>query len=116
MRSLRPVFFIGLCVLAPLCHSTQAADIAFDVLRPGTYSIEVRGMLCFACADAIRDQLERIEGIENVLADFDSRTFFLTVGKNHTVPVPAIKQALRKASKKINLGTEFTLEKLRYSA
>lgn len=98
----------------PQAPTAKKETRAFSVLLPGVYSCEVRGMICTACAGEIVESLKAVAGVESARVDFDRRLLLLTVAQDKAVPVVALRRALQRAARRIDLGTSFTVGKIEY--
>lgn len=86
----------------------------YTELKSGVYDCELAGMMCLACAGMIKEELLRVEGVQGAWIDFDTRILRLEIKPKKIVPVNAVKRALARATRRIDLGSEFVLGPIRY--
>lgn len=86
----------------------------YTELKSGVYDCELKGMMCLACAGMIKEELLRVDGVQGAWVDFDTRILRLEIKPKKVVPVNAVKRALARATRRIDLGTEFALGAVRY--
>ncbi len=93
---------------------TTALPTYYSELPPGRYSVGVRGMLCTVCARAIVQEWAKLPGVEKAVMDFDKEQAIVTVRLDRTLPVSALRKALRRAEKDANLSARYELLQIQY--
>ncbi len=93
---------------------TTALPAYYTELPPGRYSVGVRGMLCTVCARAIAAEWAKVPGVEKASMDFDKDEGVVVVRLDRTLPVSALRKALRRAEKTANLGGRYELLQIQY--
>lgn len=86
----------------------------FNLLRAGTYECEVTGMICQSCSRGITKAVSEVDGVEKAVVDLERGLLRLTVSDGRTIPMSAVERALAKAEARVNLGTSFRIQKIRY--
>lgn len=103
-----------LAATAAASAPAPAIPIYYTELPPGRYTIGVRGMLCTVCARAIAQEWAKVPGIQKATMDFDKEQGVVSVRLDRTVPVSALRKALRRAEKAANLGARYELQTIQY--
>ena len=108
---------LALCLLSA-AGSARAGNSSlptyYSELPPGRYSVGVRGMLCTVCARAIAAEWAKVPGVEKATMDFGRDEGVVTVRLDRTLPVAALRKALRRAEKVANLGARYELQQIQY--
>ena len=81
----------------------------------GRYRAVVSGVQCNACTRAIVESLKAIKGMESASFDFEEGILWFTVAKGKSVRPGPIRRALKRASRRVKLGTRLEITELRYA-
>lgn len=103
----------GLLLDAPLARGAQPKRL--QDLIPGRYAVRVTGMLCAVCAKTIVAELSKLPEVESAKADFEKDQILVTIKLERTLRLSALRRSLRLAAKRVNLGTQFEIEDMRYT-
>ena len=108
--------FVLLLALAATAASAAPAPAPEGLadLRGGRYAVKIEGLLCSACTRAILDEISRFKDVQAVTADFDKSELVITVKLDRTVSVSALRKALKRAAKRVNLDTRFEIDSIYY--
>lgn len=71
-------------------------------------------MLCAVCAKTIVAELSKLGELESAKADFEKDQIVVTIKLERTLRIASLRRALRLAAKRVNLGTQFEIEDIRY--
>lgn len=94
--------------------AASSAPAEYKDLTPGRYVVKVGGMLCAVCARGLAEAVSALDEVAEAKVDFDDEQLALTVKKDKTLKIAALRKAFHKASKRINLGVELDIEGIRY--
>jgi hypothetical protein len=83
-------------------------------LPAGRYSVPLKGLLCAVCTRAIAAEWAKLPAVEKVEADYDSGKAVVTVRLGKTLPVSALRRALRRAERTANLGAQYDIGDIAY--
>lgn len=118
-RAMKPLALAMLATLFLSAAGTGAQprgseERRFSYLRPGLYDIGLEGLVCTACAEAIRQAVSAVNGIDGAEVDFEKAVLRVSVAKGRGVKMSALERALAQASQRVRLGTSFRLGSVRY--
>ena len=85
----------------------SAGAMTYAVLPSGRYNIAVLGMLTTTCGRAIEMELAKLPEVASASVDFDAERLDLTVKVNHALSSSALRKALHRAARIINLETDY---------
>ncbi len=108
-KSVFPIVFVLLALLALALAAPIVAQQGKDVMAAGTYTANVKAIVCGGCGPLIKQTLEGIKQIEAVSVDQTQKTVQFTVKKNTTVKLADVQKALKNASNKMGMGADYTL-------
>lgn len=94
--------------------SSKTASRELSDLKGGRYSVKVSGLLCSACVRAIVAEVSQLREVDDVKADFDRSELLVRVKPDRVVTLSALRRALNKAAKKVNLDAHYEVESVRY--
>ena len=122
MRKTARVVLLALAAAAaPAARAAaaRAADapgpaVAYRELPPGRYSVELRGMICTVCARAIAAEWAKDPALAKASVDYHTESGLIDLRLDRTLPVSALRKALRRAERVANLGARCTLGEIRY--
>ncbi len=112
--TVRPVVtaaILGLALVAII--GTAGAAAADETLSPGTYTANVKAIVCGGCGPLIKRTLEGMKEIQSASVDQKAKTVEFTVKKDNTVKVSDIQAALKAAADKMGMGADYTLSNVR---
>lgn len=98
----------------PQAKPAKRAPRRYVELKSGVYDCELGGMICLACAGMVEEELKRVDGVLGAWVDFEARVLRVEIKPKRVVPLNAIKRGLARATRRIDLGTSFTLGAIRY--
>ena len=67
-----------------------------------------------ACARAIVEEVAKRPGVESAKADFEKSQLVIKVKPGGSLTVDALRKLLKKAARRVNLGTEFEIKRVAY--
>lgn len=98
----------------PDLTTAKPPDVVFTELKTGRYALKVQGLLCTACTRAAVEELSKLASIQKVEADFDDAEIVVFIKKDRKVSMSSVRRALRKAARRVNLGTHFEVASVVY--
>lgn len=101
-------------LLSPL-SARGAEPKRLQDLASGRYAVRVSGMLCAVCAKTIVAELSKLPAVESAKADFEKDQILVTIKLERTLRLSTLRRSLRLAAKRVNLGTQFEIEDIRYT-
>lgn len=102
---LLPLLLASLLMGAPLSESE---------LPSGRYAVKISGMLTTTCGRAIERELAKLPAVESASVDFDSETATVTVKLDAVLTQAALRRALRRAARLVDLGTRYEPGEIKY--
>lgn len=84
-----------------------------DVLTAGTYTANVKAIVCGGCAQIIKESLQGMKEIGSVSVDSAQKTVQFTVKENKSVKLADVQKVLKSAAKKMGMGADYTLSDLK---
>jgi hypothetical protein len=108
---------LALLLAAALTSPATAASPTareFTELPPGRYTIAVSGLLTTVCSRAIAAEWAALPEVESASVDFEKSTAHVAVRLDRTLPVAALRKALRRAERLANLGASYDLRDITY--
>ena len=99
---------------AAFAAPSAAPPEALADLTSGRYDIKVSGMLCSACGRAVLKELSKLEELESVKPDPGQDRVTVVVKLQKVLRISTLRRSLRRAARKVNLGTSFEVESVRY--
>lgn len=97
-----------------LAAPAASAKQAFPDLAAGRYEIRMDGMLCHTCARIITEEVAALPQVEKAQADFERGVLTVTIRSGQTLKMRRLQRALRRASKRADLDTQFTIQAVEY--
>jgi hypothetical protein len=79
------------------------------VLAAGTYTANVKAIVCGGCGPLIKETLQSMKEIDAVSVDSAKKTVQFSVKKNTTVKLADIQKILDGAATKMGMGADYTL-------
>jgi hypothetical protein len=110
-RILLPLCALGMLAASP---GRSAEGLAYTELPAGRYGITITGMLTTTCARAIEQEAAKLPEVSSAQAGFDSNRLVLEVRLNHTLLISVLDKTLRRASRKVDLGTDYRISGIKY--
>lgn len=118
----RTAFLLGAlaCVLSAAPARREKASNAtapaplIKLLREGRWRLSVGGVLCNACTRAVIEEFLKVEGVSKATFDFEDGFLSLIVARGAQVRTAALERAVRLASRRADLGSQFNLAEARY--
>ena len=111
MRTLAAALFLG--AAAWTAGPARAAQPLKD-LASGRYEVTVDGMLCHTCARVIAQEVAALPQVEKASVDFERDLLLVTVKPDQTLTLSRLRRALKRAAKRVDLGTTFTVSAVTY--
>lgn len=99
-----------------LCAPLFAADKPVVDMTAGRYAVKVSGLLTRTCEKAVAQEVARLPEVEKAGADFEKDEVYLVIRLGKTLRASALRKALARASKRVNLGSPIEIERVRYQA
>lgn len=93
---------------------TSVPKREYRELTAGRYSLKVSGLLCYTCTRAVARELEKLAEVQSVKGDFENEQIILEIKLDRTLPVAAVRRALARASKRVDLATKFDVVGVQY--
>jgi copper chaperone CopZ len=112
-KALLSLLFLPAAIAAA---APSATPKEFKDLRGGRWAVKVSGLLCTACARAITTELSNLPEVDSVKSDFDKELIFVKVKDDKILTVAELRKGLKRAAKRVNLGTNFEVESVFYKA
>lgn len=105
-------------VLAALAVTQSFAASKADkgskgVLKAGSYTATVAGMVCGACPPQVEKTLKTFPGIEGVAVSQEKSAVSFTVKKGALVKEAKLQAALKAASSKMGMGADYSLSDIK---
>jgi len=94
-------------------HSAAASGHSGDMLMPGTYTANVKAIVCGMCGPMIQKTLQNFKEVEAVSVDQKSKTVQFSVKNNSMTTVSTLQKALDTAAKSMGMGADYTLSELK---
>ncbi len=88
--------------------------ITYTELPPGRYTVAVHGMICTVCARAIAAEWAKLPEVDKASMDYEKSSGIVSIRLDRTLPVAALRRALRRAERTANLGARFELRDIAY--
>lgn len=82
-------------------------------LTGGTYSAQVKGIVCGGCGPVIQETMEKINGIEKVSVDQDKKTVQFQVKNEVKVKLVEVQKALQSSADKMGMGADYQLRNIK---
>ena len=79
----------------------------------GRYKLTLMGILCNACTRAVVEDLRELEGVRAASFDFEEGLLDLTITHGAKVRIRRIERTLSRASRRVDLGTQFRIGEIR---
>lgn len=98
-----------------LPREARAGLEEFRLLRPGRYELVLDGVLCNACTRAVVEALADLREVSEADFDFEEGSLRLVIAPERRLRLARVERALRRASSRADLGTEFRIREIRYS-
>lgn len=95
-----------LLVVLSLINAAALAAAVPSKLAAGRYDLKVSGFWCTTCGRAMENELKALPEVESVSFDFEAETVTLTVKLDHELKLSALRKALARASKRVNIGSK----------
>ncbi|MBI5243257.1 MAG: hypothetical protein HY922_06145 [Elusimicrobia bacterium] len=96
-------------------ESTREAQAPMpETLTAGRYRCVVKGILCEACKRAILRELRAFKELSESKFDEENPILWLKVAKGKSLRVSRLSNALRTASRRMDLGTKYSFLDIRY--
>lgn len=83
-------------------------------LTSGRYAVKVTGLLTRTCERAVVEELSRLPEVEKAGASLEKDEVYVFVRLGRSLRASALKKALTRASKRVNLGSPIEIESVRY--
>lgn len=100
--------------LAASAVDAPAPPREYKELTAGRYSLKVSGLLCYTCTRAVARELERLEEVQSVETDFEAEQVLIEIKLDRALSPAALRRALQRAAKKVDLGTRFEVAGVQY--
>lgn len=84
-----------------------------DVLTAGTYTANVKALVCGGCGPLIKETLMSMKQLDAVSVDSAKKTVQFSVKKNTTVKLADIQKILNGAATKMGMGADYTLSSVK---
>jgi hypothetical protein len=84
-----------------------------DVLTAGTYTANVKALVCGGCGPLVKQTLMGMKQLDAVSVDSTKQTVQFTVKKNATVKLADIQKILKGAAAKMGMGADYTLSEVK---
>jgi copper chaperone CopZ len=91
---------------APTSKSTS-------LLKTGTYSAEVKAIVCGGCASFIQEALSSQKAIENVSVDAKTKKVTFSVKAGSEVNLSDLQQVLKASADKMGMGANYALSQVK---
>jgi hypothetical protein len=108
---------LPLFLLAPSPGAGAPKPVSADLPRimvSGRYRCVVTGLLCEACRRAVTLEILKIKPVQECRFDEDSAILWITVAPGKKLRLSQLTRALRFATERVNLDTEFSLTDIRF--
>ena len=92
----------------------RAREPYFADLSSGRYEIGIDGLLCHTCARLATDEVAGLSEVQKAAVDFDREVLVVTVRPGRTLAISRLRKALKRAAKRVDLGTKFTVRSVLY--
>lgn len=83
------------------------------ILKEGSYSAQVTGLLCSACPPEVEKALKSFPGVEGVTVSQEKSTVTFKVKKGAALKAAKLQAALKAASDKMGMGADYSLRDLK---
>ena len=90
------------------------AKLEYQKLAAGKYRLKIAGMVCTSCAKAMSEELKKLPGIGGAEADFGREEIVLAVKLEKSVKVSALRRALSRAERRVNIGSRYELRSIEF--
>jgi len=110
VRAWAAALLTAISVAAP----AAAAKQAFPDLAAGRYEIRLDGLLCHTCGRMIVEEVSALPQVQKAQVDFERGMMTLTVRPGQTLKMGRLQRALKRASKRADLDTQFTIQAVDY--
>lgn len=105
----------SLLLLAALLASPPAALAAAPLdLTAGRYAVKLKGLLTRACVKAVLEEVRALPEVEKAGASLEKDELYLVIRLTKSLRAAHLQKALRRASKRVNLGEDITVLSVRY--
>ncbi len=112
-KRLLSVVIVCCALLAAIGSGSVVAGPADQVLGTGSYTANVKAIVCRGCGSLIKRTLEGMKEIESASVDQDAKTVEFAVKKDNTVKLSDIQAALKAAAEKMGMGADYTLSNVK---
>ncbi len=86
---------------------------AKGILKEGSYTAKVTGLLCAACPPEVEKTLRAFPGIEGVSVSPEKSMVRFKIKKGFSAKTAKLQAALKAASDKMGMGADYSLRDLR---
>lgn len=93
--------------------ASAAGKGAKGVLKGGSYTATVAGMVCGACPPQVEKTLKTFPGIEHVAVSQEKSSVSFAVKKGASVKEAKLQAALKSASSKMGMGADYSLSDIK---
>lgn len=93
--------------------AANAGKATKGVLKAGSYTATVAGIVCGACPPQVEKTLKAFPGIEGVSVSQEKLTVSFTIKKGASVKEAKLQTALKAASSEMGMGADYSLSDLK---
>lgn len=102
----------GLAVAQGFAANT-ASKSSKTILKAGSYSAQIKGLTCSACAPAVEKTMKAFPGLEGVSVSQEKSAARFSVKTGATVNVAKLQAALKSASDEMGMGADYSLRDIK---
>ena len=82
-------------------------------LKPGSYTAQVKAIVCDACGPKVQQTLEKVDRIEKVTVDQKNQTVQFTIKKDAKIKLADLQKTLKASSDEMGMGADYQLKNLK---
>ena len=104
---------VGLALIATVGAVSGAAAADDQVLTAGTYTANVKAIVCGGCGSLIKKTIEALKPIQSATVNQDAKTVEFVVKKDNSIKLSEVQTALKAAAGKMGMGADYTLSNVK---